>query len=60
MTQEDKLCPKEIAQVLNCDVRFVYSEIKAKRLAPAVRINRKTIWVMRSTVLRYLRAKTLA
>lgn len=58
MTTDAALAPKEIAQMLNCTVDFVLEEIRRGRLAPAVRLNRKVIWVRRSVVEGYLKAKT--
>lgn len=58
MNQDAALAPKEIAQMLNCSVDFVLEEIRRKRLAPAVRLNSRVIWVRRSVVERYLSDRT--
>lgn len=59
MSTDPALSPKEIAEILNCSVRLVYSEIKKRRLGPCVRINHKVIWVRKSAVLAYLSQKTI-
>lgn len=58
MSTDKALSPKEIAGILNCTVKFVLAEIRNRRLAPVVRLNRKVIWVRQSVVLAYLNAKT--
>lgn len=58
MSAEQTLGPKEIARELNCSVDFVLEEIRRCRLAPVVRLNRRVIWVRRSVVDNYIKAKT--
>lgn len=53
ITKLDKLTPKEVAGVLGCSVYFVREEIKRGTI-PAIRINKRVFWVLRSELDAYI------